>query len=310
MTVIEEIVNKVNSLNTPKNGFSFFEKDDVYFGKSREGYFSFGKVVENKKILPIIQQTSFLNLYINGIFDIGAGTDQNMSVVTLKSDEPKLIETFIRLSISIIPEISDTNFYEYFLSLKEIFSNSKQKSELELQGFFAELYTIKYLYENKNFDLTSFYQSQDKMKFDYSLSDVKKIEIKSTQKSVRIHHFRQEQVNTLMYDIFVFSYLLRKDDKGLSLLDLIDYCKERFFYNFRFLAHVEKFIHKITETELSELRFNENYIVSNLRIIKVEDVPKVEQTSGDGVFNIEFDSNLENVKVTSFDEFYEWLNNE
>lgn len=304
---INSIIEKIDSLKLPEHGYIFTEIENVYFGKSYEGFYCFGKKVDNQSILPIIQDTKFLSLYINGVFQIGDGTEKNLSVVSLKSDDKKLIETFIRLSISIIPEISDKKFYDYFLSLKEIFSNSVQKTETELQGLYTELYTVKYLYENLQLDLSSFYQSQDKMKFDYSISDIKKIEIKSTQKSERIHHFRQEQVNTLMYDIIVFSYLLRKDDKGLSLYELIEYCKNNFANNFLFITHIEKFIYKTTDPELKNLKFNEQYTINNLKLINANQIPKVEQTSGNGVFNIEFDSNLEKIKSIPFSDLKDWI---
>lgn len=303
---INTIIEKIDSLTLPKDGYIFTEIENVYFGKSYDGFYSFGKKVDNQSILPIIQDTKFLSLYINGIFKIGDGTEKNLSVVSLKSEDKKLIETFIRLSVSVIPEISDKKFYDYFLSLKEIFSNSVQKSETELQGLYAELYTVKYLFETIGLDLSSFYQSQDRMKFDYSISDTKKIEIKSTQKSERIHHFRQEQVDSLMYDIIVFSYLLRKDDKGLSLYELIEYCKNTFANNFLFITHIEKFIHKTTDSELQNLKFNEQYTINNLKLINANQIPKIEKTSGNGVFNIEFDSNITNCESFDLQIFKSW----
>lgn len=303
---INTIIEKIDSLTLPKDGYIFTEIENVYLGKSYDGFYSFGKKVDNQSILPIIQDTKFLSLYINGIFKIGDGTEKNLSVVSLKSEDKKLIETFIRLSVSVIPEISDKKFYDYFLSLKEIFSNSVQKSETELQGLYAELYTVKYLFETIGLDLSSFYQSQDRMKFDYSISDTKKIEIKSTQKSERIHHFRQEQVNSLMYDIIVFSYLLRKDDKGLSLYELIEYCKNTFANNFLFITHIEKFIHKTTDSELQNLKFNEQYTINNLKLINANQIPKIEKTSGNGVFNIEFDSNITNCESFDLQIFKSW----
>lgn len=307
MINIDEIISKVEEISIPNEGYTFIKIENVFFGKSKEGFYTFGKEVENKSIFPITQETKFLNLYINGIYEIENNLEKNLSIITLKSADKKFLETFIRLSISIIPEITDKKFYDYFLSLKEIFANSIQKSETELQGFFAELYTIKFLFEKKSIDLSSYYQSQDRMKFDYSISETKKIEIKSTLKTERIHHFRQEQVNTLMYDIFVFSYLLRKDDQGLSLYDLIKYCKKYFSHNFAFIAYIEKFTHKTSDSELASLRFNTNYMDCNFRIINANGIPKVEQTSGNGVFNIEFDSNLDKIAETSLDAFEQWF---
>lgn len=308
MINIDEIIEKVEKISAPENGYRFIIIDNVYFGKSKDNYYSFGRPVDNKSCLPIIQNTKYLDLFINCTFEIDTSIEKNISVVVLKSNDKRLIETFIRLAVSIIPEITDQKFHDYFMTLKEIFSNSKEKSEAELQGLYAELYILKYIMDNLKIDLSQFYQSQEKMKFDYSISEKKKIEIKSTIKAERIHHFRQEQLNIMMYDIIVFSLMLRKDDQGLSLFDLIQYCKTNFGYNFRFIAYLEKFIHKSNISDLKEIKYNENYTISNLRIVKADNIPKVDQEQNGGVFNIEFDSNLDKCICADLETFKKWIN--
>ena len=54
------------------------------------------------------------------------------------------------------------------------------------------------------------------------LSEKKKIEVKTTLKEDRIHHFLHQQLDTDRLDIRVISILLQKDDAGMSLLDLIN----------------------------------------------------------------------------------------
>ena len=215
---INTIIEKIDSLTLPKDGYIFTEIGNVYFGKSYDGFYSFGKKVDNQSILPIIQDTKFLSLYINGIFKIGDGTEKNLSVVSLKSEDKKLIETFIRLSVSVIPEISDKKFYDYFLSLKEIFSNSVQKSETELQGLYAELYTVKYLFETIGLDLSSFYQSQDRMKFDYSITETKKIEIFQSKRSkIREYEETSEDIkNSGKYGVDIRKNLKFSDRDGIT----------------------------------------------------------------------------------------------
>lgn len=41
------------------------------------------------------------------------------------------------------------------------------------------------------------------MKFDFSISEKVKLEVKATVKNIRTHHFRHEQLMTEVYDIFV-----------------------------------------------------------------------------------------------------------
>lgn len=310
MINIDEIIEKIEKIPAPEKGYRFIIIDNVYFGKSKDNYYSFARTVDNKSCLPIIQNTKYLDLFINCTFEIDTSIEKNISVVTLKSNDKRLIETFIRLAISIIPEITDQKFHDYFMTLKEIFSNSKEKSEIELQGLYAELYILKYIMDNLKIDLSEFYQSQEKMKFDYSVSENKKIEIKSTTKAERIHHFRQEQLNVMMYDIIIFSLMLRKDDQGLSLYDLIQYCKTNFAHNFKFISYLEKFIYRTNISDLKDIKYNENYTRSNLRIIKADNIPKVEQEQTGGVFNIEFDSNLEKCDFADLEIFKQWLKKE
>ena len=81
---------------------------------------------------------------------------------------------------------------------------------MELQGLFGELLTIIFFKNNYNFDLTSYYQSISKQKFDFSIEQNKKIEIKTTLKPNRVHRFRLEQLNIENYDILIISILFTK----------------------------------------------------------------------------------------------------
>ena len=42
-------------------------------------------------------------------------------------------------------------------------------------------------------DISEYYQIEDRRKFDFSISDRKKIDVKTTTKPERIHHFLQMQ---------------------------------------------------------------------------------------------------------------------
>jgi hypothetical protein len=309
MIDIENILSRLETVPIPSEGFNFLPIESVFWGKSKEGYYLFAKKVNNKSGQSIIQNTSHLDLYINQAFTTDKKTEEQLSAVILKSNDKRLIETFIRLSISVVPEISDRSFYDYFLALKEIFSNSREKSEQELQGLYAELYILKYFKDETNVDISVFYQSYEKMKFDYSVTDKKKIEIKSTLKEERVHHFRQEQLNTQLYDIFVMSLLLRRDDRGLSLFDLVQYCKKEFCFNLSFIAYIEKFICKTDISFLQNIKFNEEYTKNNLRIVAASVIPKIDHDPISGVYNIEFDSNMESCESTSNEDFIKWVKN-
>ena len=97
--------------------------------------------------------------------------------------------------------------------LTSFFADSSEPSETELQGLYAELYTIWFYRTIVN--LGKYWQSRQRMTFDFSLTDEIKIEVKSTTKNERKHHFRHEQLMEDPYKVFIISYLMRHDDEGL-----------------------------------------------------------------------------------------------
>ena len=62
-----------------------------------------------------------------------------------------------------------------FSSLKNLFDDTNIRSDVELQGFFSELYII-YYFAQKNIDILDYWQKKDKRKFDFSINEQKRME--------------------------------------------------------------------------------------------------------------------------------------
>lgn len=134
------------------------------------------------------------------------------------------------------------------------------------------------------------------MKFDFSISEKVKLEVKATVKNTRTHHFRHEQLMTEVYNIFVLSYLLRYDDEGLSLYDLLLICKEFMSKDARKLMRLNYVLKNVGEDRLKYMRFNRTYTDANRHIYRAEDIPKFNQNTPSGVVNAEYDCILDNVQ--------------
>ena len=134
------------------------------------------------------------------------------------------------------------------------------------------------------------------MKFDFSITEKLKLEIKATTKNTRTHHFRHEQLMTEVYDIYVLSYLLRHDDEGLSLLELINESKTYLSYDPRKLVKINLVLKNVSQERLDNFRFNNDYTRANMHFYKAEDIPKFNESSPSGVINAEYDCVLDNVK--------------
>ena len=178
--------------------------------------------------------------------------------------------------------------------LTSFFADSIEPSDNELQGLYAELYTI-WTYRNL-VNLGIYWQSRQKMTFDFSLTDDIKIEIKSTIKNERKHHFRHEQLMEDPYKVYVVSYLMRQDDEGLSLYDLINMIKPYISHDPRKMLAINRFIKNTSEDRLKEFRFNEAFLEQRKRVYRASDIPKFKESTPDGVSNTEYDCNLDVAK--------------
>jgi hypothetical protein len=108
----------------------------------------------------------------------------------------------------------------FFGSMSRLFS-VEQSSDLqgERQGLWGELFMMSLV---KGFAFWApFWHSETTRKFDFS-TFAKRVEVKTALGPVRIHHFAHPQIYPLEgEEIMIASLLLRKEDAGLSLRELI-----------------------------------------------------------------------------------------
>lgn len=317
MNTVESIFNAVQTMQVPKNGQYSLSKielseADVYYGKDFDGHSVFATVSQNIQIRASVQKTKKLVFWFNAVCDIvadGTHAETTMNVLTCLSDDENEILAFIRLTLAFIggtDEQSPKQLYELFTALTNLFASAHKANQMELQGFYGELYAMKYFYR-LGLNLSDYWQKKDRMTFDFSISAHKKVEIKSTTKELRIHHFRHEQLLSDLYDICVVSIMLRSDDQGLSLLDLVREIREISANNFDTLMYIEEFIKNFDEVDLSSVKYNAGYTDRNLRIYKAEDVPRFEEEQPRGVSKTEYDSDLTNSTPLLTNEFVGWI---
>ena len=145
--------------------------------------------------------------------------------------------------------------------------------------------------------------------FDFSISESLKIEVKSTLKNDRIHHFRHEQLLNNGISIIVFSYMFRTDDTGLSLYDLIQQTKP-LISDPRKLLIISKYEKNTSEEALKEIRYSETYTRNQLKICNAKDIPQFNQITPEGVSNAEYDCDLNNVPGISLNDVVELIKSE
>ena len=126
-------------------------------------------------------------------------------------------------------------------------------------------------------------------------------------KELQIHHFLHQQLDTDRLDIRVISILLQKDDAGMSLLDLINECKDLFSSYFEIILHIEMMTKNIDMDELDSIKFNYHYAKTNFKIFDAMKIPKIKERNIEGVFNVEYDVDFSNVQNESIGKFIDWI---
>lgn len=310
----ENIYKKIESICIFDSDYMVFgvDKNKCYYGKKRNGEIVFMIPSNSIKINSVCQETKSLLFHYNKRcrFSLeGVPTEKIMHVLVCKEKNRDKIEAFIRLTYAFsVGELNNDQFYmpKLFSSIAMLFDKQRQIAESELQGLFAELYVILYFYRNGH-RIDKYWQSRNKMKFDFSIDEKRRLEIKSTLKGTRIHHFKHDQLLSELYDIKVVSLMLQKNDCGISLKELVDSIRNAFSNNYALLLHLESIVSQVGESQLSCYKYDEMFIEKNIKFFDATDIPHFKEKTPEGVFNAEYDCCLDNVQSISQKSIFEWL---
>lgn len=251
--------------------------------------------------------TKVLSLECNAKVSFSTGNQENVHILKCLLHNKKDKEIFLEVAkLFISDDYSDKYVIDTFNTLQTFFSDKKELTDNELTGFYAELYTILKFHDSLNIE--RYWQSKDRLKFDFSFTEKLKLEIKATTKENRIHHFLHEQLNSSYFEIYVLSYLFRYDDKGLSLYDLIESTKP-ILKDYKNLYLRLNYIEKNTNMErLKELRYNQTYTDEQMHFFKAQSIPKFKEETPIGVSKAEYDCSLENINFINTADFMSIVN--
>ncbi len=311
-----EIVNNINKIDVVTAEYLVFPTDDerVFYGKDKDGNAVFIMKSNDAKQFPLCQETKSLRFYFNKrcvLEEAGVTEDKVVHALICKDKSVDKLAAFVRLTFAFAEQVDKDNQYylpKLFSTLSGLFDKERAVSEIELQGLFAELYVILYFEEN-GCRISEYWQSRNKMKFDFSISEKGRIEIKSTLRPERVHHFRHEQLLSEIYDIKIASLMLQKNDCGISVKDVVERIREKFPTDYSLLMRIEVITSQVEEIQLSTLRYDEEYIKQHIAFYDAKDVPHFKEKSPEGVFNAEYDCSFENVSKMNFDTVASWVRN-
>lgn len=309
-TILEKLKGKSTVSQTYQ--VFFIESSSCYFGKDKDNNVVFMIPSNIPKIAAVYQETKSLRFAFNKKCTFRSETEEKTQVVhllTCKEENEDKILAFIRLTRAFAQGKRDNDqlcLSKLFSSISSLFDRKRQVSEIELQGLYAELYVILYLYK-AGCDISKCWQSKNMMKFDFSISDRKRMEIKSTTKTSRTHHFKHDQLLSELYDIRIVSIMLQKNDYGESLGELIEQMQDKFADNYALLVHIESTISQIESEELYDIKYDSTYTRTNLRFYNAKDIPHFNEKTPDGVFNAEYDCVLDTSQSIMEQDMISWL---
>lgn len=135
------------------------------------------------------------------------------------------VETFLVLVEAFLARqgdrpVEETELTAFFRSMVRLFSEPPARDvKGERQGLWGELFLMSRV---RGFRFWApFWHSEPTRRFDFS-SGGRRLEVKTSTGALRIHHFSHRQIYALNgEEILIASLLLRDDDSGLSLRELI-----------------------------------------------------------------------------------------
>ena len=73
------------------------------------------------------------------------------------------------------------------------------------------------------------------------------------------------------------------------------------------VLHIESTIAHVDQEELHKNKYDEAFIKRNIRFYRADSIPHFNEKTPDGVFNAEYDCDLESIQGLQIDELKRWI---
>ena len=218
-------------------------------------------------------------------------------VIQCISQDIDVNEQFIRVCKYLFEKLDEpvsTSFIiGIFQDMQTLFETSADPAVDQLRiGVFGEMAFLKYLHENGRKDVADKWHSDFYSKHDIELDEKNRIEIKTASGESRTHSFRHNQLVREGVNVFVASLLVEKSDTGTSLRNLL-LEMQNLLENQKQIMEIEKLMRRCQLSEHDEgIRCNLEYIYSEIRIFRAEDIPHIREDIPSGITNLSYTVDL------------------
>ena len=251
-----------------------------------------------------------------GIYDkSNIRTDKKVSIILCKSEDEKVKKLFLNslegTVLSLKSEISQKEIDDFFKSLIRLFEKISNRKKTDLIGLWGELFIIYSCKDHESLkNLINSWHTDNHETFDFYMSN-QALEVKTTLKGSRKHHFSYEQLSSNNINLVISSILLRETTTGLSVIDL----KEKIEKSLDDEICINKLNNLFdlitlnsTEDDMNKTKFDLDWASRNILFFDQKNVPKINEKLQRGVSDVKFVSDLTNSKNIVDTKGYQILN--
>jgi hypothetical protein len=227
------------------------------------------------------------------VIGVDAGT-RYLHVITCHGDEV-LTRYFLLLShglLSAVPQPATESDLEAALgSLVELFRAATKPAIRSARGFWGELLLIAES-EDPEFLLRSWHDASDE-RFDFG-SGQSRVEVKTTTRGSRDHHFSLEQLTASGLEVWIASIQVEGSAAGVSVMDLVDEIRTR-VASPELTARLLRITAETLGTDWDAFegaRFDRTLAVASLKLYPVANVPSIQLPVPPAVSSVKFVSDL------------------
>jgi len=227
--------------------------------------------------------------------------EDDFVVISFRSEEPGLAEAFCLAAdalIAALPDAPSTSEVERAVrEFVEVLSSLSLPSSRAVAGLWAELWLLSVAADPRA--AVAAWHGDPSDRFDFSFA-AHFIEVKATEQKERSHDFSYEQLRSSEVPVKVVSLKLQRAQGGKSLADLVSAIQEGLTVELR-TKLVKNVFGAIgcAVSEASEIRFDEVFAESNLRVILASRVPVVVVPDRSPISAVRFRVNLDDSSLAA-----------
>ena len=227
--------------------------------------------------------------------------EDDFVVVSLRGDDLGFAEAFCLAAdalVAALPEAPSASDIEKVVrEFVEVLSVLSLPSSRAIAGLWAELWLMSVALDPPA--AVAAWHRDPSDRFDFSFA-AHFVEVKATEQEERSHDFSYEQLRRSEAPVKVASLRLRRAHGGISLADLVTTLQEGLSAELRtkLVKNVFGAIGSAV-SEASEIRFDERFAESNLRVIAADRVPVVIIPNGSPIAAVRFRVKLDDSSLTA-----------